>query len=174
VQLLITTIITPSYTLRSLDPTRDDLTNYLSWMRDEDSNSFIESVNRNYSLEKLTEFIDSKNHSVDCILLGIFTSSEQLHIGNLKFESISKKEKRAVLGMLIGDLKSRGKGIGTQILPFAFLKMRKEFGIEIIELGVNSENHPALSLYKKVGFEIVSPYGEGGFWMRKLIIETHD
>ena len=54
--------------------------------------------------------INNKN----LIFFGIFYKSK--HIGNLKFENIYKNSKNASWGILIGNKKYRGKGIGNEVL----------------------------------------------------------
>ncbi len=160
---------TPSFDLRWLNPVVDNLSNYLNWMRDVDSNPYIHSVRSDYNLEDLVEFINRNNESRDSILMGIFPTKSEYHIGNLKFELVASHEKKAVMGMLIGDLLYRGTGVGSEILPFVFDELQEFYGIQIIELGVDSSNEAAIGLYRKVGFNIASNYGEGGYWMTKTL-----
>jgi ribosomal-protein-alanine N-acetyltransferase len=169
VSLIKLSMLTPRYILRPIDSNQDDLSGYLSWMQDEKSNPFIQSVRNDYSLSELIEYIQKKNSSPNVMLLGIFCAENGKHIGNLKFEPILFTDRRAVLGLLIGDPEFRGIGVGTEILPYVFSKLCDEYGIELVELGVDSDNKAALALYKKMGFGIKSSYGDCGLWMSKYI-----
>jgi RimJ/RimL family protein N-acetyltransferase len=164
-------LLTPKYVLRSIDSNQDDLSGYLSWMQDVESNPFIQSVRTDYGLNELIQYIKEKNDSPNALLLGIFLAENGKHIGNLKFEPIQFADRKAVLGLLIGDLGFRGIGVGTEILPYIFSKLCSEYGIELVELGVDVDNNAALSLYKKIGFSIKSSYGDSGLWMSKSICE---
>ena len=56
------------------------------------------------------------------IFFGIFFNGK--HIGNLKFENIYLNSKNAVWGILIGDKKYRGKGIGNQVLSKSMISRK--------------------------------------------------
>lgn len=164
-------LLTPKYVLRSIDSNQDDLSGYLSWMRDVKSSPFIQSVRADYGLNELIQYIEEKNDAPNAMLLGIFLAENGKHIGNIKFEPILFADSKAVLGLLIGDPKFRGTGVGTEILPYIFSKLCSEYGIKLVELGVDVDNNAALSLYKKIGFSIKSNYGDSGLWMSKSICE---
>lgn len=165
------TVMTPKYVLRSIDSNQDDLSDYLSWMQDVKSNPYIQSVRSNYSLTELIQYIEEKNDSPTAMLLGIFLAENGKHIGNLKFDPILFADRRAVFGMLIGELKFRGIGVGKEILPYIFSKLCNEYGIKLVELGVDADNKAAISLYQRIGFSIKSSHGANGLWMSKSICE---
>jgi RimJ/RimL family protein N-acetyltransferase len=142
-------------------------------MQDVKSSPFIQSARPDYQLKELIEYIDEKNDAADALLLGIFSANNGKHIGNLKFEPILFDDRKAVLGLLIGDADFRGIGVGTEILPYVFSKLCGEYEIELIELGVDVDNKAALSLYQKMGFNIKSSHGTNGYWMSKSICEKN-
>ena len=164
-------LLTPKYVLRSIDSNQDDLSGYLNWMQDVKSNPFIQSVRPDYRLNELIEYIEEKNDAANALLLGIFSANNGKHIGNLKFEPIQFDDRKAVLGLLIGEVDFRGIGVGTEILPYVFSKLCSEYDIELVELGVDIDNKAALSLYQKMGFSIKSNHGTNGCWMSKSICE---
>jgi len=51
----------------------------------------------------------------------------------------------------------RGRGIGREIMFFALSKLR-DFGVKVVELGVDAQNIPAVKLYEKLGFKVVARY----------------
>lgn len=164
-------LLTPKYVLRSIDSNQDDLSSYLSWMQDVKSNPFIQSARPDYPLNELIEYIEKKNDAANALLMGIFSAENGKHIGNLKFDPILFDDRKAVLGLLIGEADFRGIGVGTEILPYAFSKLSGEYGIELLELGVDVDNKAAISLYQKIGFNIKSSHGTNGYWMSKAICE---
>ena len=164
-------LLTPAYVLRSIDSNQDDLSGYLSWMQDVKSNPFIQSVRADYGLNDLIHYIEEKNVASNAILLGIFFAENGKHIGNIKFEPILFADRKAVLGLLIGDTEFRGIGVGTEILPYVFSKLYIEYGIEFVELGVDIDNNAAISLYQKMGFSVKSSHGDNGLWMSKSICQ---
>lgn len=51
----------------------------------------------------------------------------------------------------------RGKGIGTQLFAFTE-KLAKQEGFTKLSLNVETQKEPAIRLYKRLGYEIVSPW----------------
>jgi GNAT superfamily N-acetyltransferase len=120
-------------------------------MRNTNSNIYIQGVSKNYSSEELIRYITEKNNSSTALLLGIFTKSDFLHIGNIKLEPIVTK-KSATLGILIGEEGWRSKGVGfeviTRLLEYSF----DDLELEIVDLGVDKNNLKAINLYTRLGF----------------------
>lgn len=151
---------TNNFLLRNLDPIQDDLNAYLSWMRDILQNKFIEGVKKDYSIKELQSYIVEKNSSLDAILFGIFDKECGKHIGNIKLEPIVEK-KYAWIGILIGDLAYRGKGVGFEVIKELIQFSEKVLLLQNVYLGVNKNNTTAIKLYKKIGFaELVSDNSE--------------
>jgi ribosomal-protein-alanine N-acetyltransferase len=142
--------------LRELNPDFDKLDNYLGWLRDVNTNRFIESARQDYSKGELIKYINDKNVSATAILFGIFDCHTSALIGTVKLEPINFEVKTAWVGILIGDSKNHGKGYGYETFDIlcefcnSYLKLNK------IYLGVSPGNIPALKLYEKFGF---LPYG---------------
>lgn len=142
---------TERFDLRTLDPAVDDLSAYLSWMRNAKSNPYIRGIMTDMTLEDLHDYVLDKNSSSEAVLLGIFHRFSKQHIGNVKLEPIVPNE-HAFVGILIGEESWRGKGAGfevlSEILHFCFSVMN----LEELMLGVDSTNHAAYLLYHKLGF----------------------
>jgi ribosomal-protein-alanine N-acetyltransferase len=142
---------TDRFILRTMSPEIENLESYLSWMKNEESNPFIQGVNKDLTAQDLTNYISEKNESKTALLLGIFVKRENIHVGNVKLEPIIPK-KWATIGILIGEENWRGKGAGfeviTRVLEFCFTDLELEF----VELGVNKNNLKAINLYSRLGF----------------------
>lgn len=123
---------------------------YLSWLNDPMVNSFLDTKRTNR--EELEVYLKEKDEHPDCIFFGIFTKDDDRHIGNIKLEPINFTKKEAVIGILIGDKNSWGKGICTEaiavVVEYAFSTLR----LHKICLGVVSKNLAAINCYKKAGF----------------------
>jgi RimJ/RimL family protein N-acetyltransferase len=104
-----------NYHLKSLDPQSDNLSNYLSWIKDTKNNRFIESVNNQFTHQDLVSYIDNKNESDNAILFGIFSKLDGFHIGNVKLEPLIISQ-YAWLGILIGEAEFRGRGVGFEVI----------------------------------------------------------
>ena len=90
---------------------------YLSWMRDPLINQYLES---RFSMPKhtkdLVDFIEHVNVSPDSLLLGIFLSEDNRHIGNIKIGPVNSRHARAELGYLIGDRGVWSMGYGSEAI----------------------------------------------------------
>jgi ribosomal-protein-alanine N-acetyltransferase len=155
---------TKNFNLRTLHPEIDDLKNYLTWLRDINSNQYIESSDENYTLEKLIMYIKDKNNSPAALLLGIFEKSSNIHIGNIKIEPINFS-KEAWLGIMIGEQDYRNKGYGTEILKHGLEFSKKKYNLKKMCLGVNINNEPAMRTYKKIGFKEVGKINQDNIKM---------
>ena len=142
------------FIFQNLKPNQKKLANYLSWMRDTQNNVFIDSIDKNYSLERLVQFISEKNSSSQALLLGIFDKQNGVHFGNIKFEPIDKESRTAWLGILIGDLRYRGKGHAKEIIDSTCEHISNIYNINKVCLGVNKNNSVALKTYLKSNFKI--------------------
>lgn len=61
----------------------------------------------------------------------------------------------------------RGKGVGAELL-LAFLEACRASKYHSVELSVEVENEPAVTLYKKAGFIIVRTFSEGYFQRHRM------
>ena len=138
--------------LRSLDPKVDDFDNYLSWMIDLKTNSYIKSVREETTLEDLHSYVEFHNESHNSLLLGIFLKSGFKHVGNIKLEPIVQGEE-TTLGILIGEDEWRGKGIGFEVISRVIKYSFGELKLNKIQLGVDLNNIAAVRLYEKLGFK---------------------
>ena len=125
---------------------------YLNWFNDEEVKKFIEFKPKN-KLSVLKENIETQLKEKNVIFFAIFFKKK--HIGNIKFEKLNFKQSTAYLGILIGDKKWRGKGVGFEVIDAACEHLFQKFKISKIYLGVQKRNTKALSLYLKSGFVFV-------------------
>ena len=135
------------YYLRSLS-VLDDLDNYLFWMSNPSNNTFIINSRINYTFNKLIEFIESCNKSDEVLLLGISSKTSNVHIGNIKYGDIDILSKKAAMGILIGDIKYRSKGVVKEVIEVTVSCLNKNFGIKNFSLGVDQNNYIAFNLYE--------------------------
>ncbi len=149
------------FLLREIDPTVDDLTAYLGWIRNEESNPYIEGINPHYTKDDLRKYVVEKNNRDDALLLGIFTKTESKHIGNIKFEPLGAVGGEAWLGILIGDEEWRNVHAAREVIIEAIEWLRRSMGITVYLLGVSRKNVAAIRSYKAVGFFEIERQIEG-------------
>lgn len=137
--------------LKSLDE-NNATESYCSWLNDPEVNWYLET--RKTTIDELKKYIKEKNKNPHCLFLGIFDKENDQHIGNIKLEPVDFKNRKATIGILIGNKNYWDKGIGKEamrlVLNYAFEKLN----FKEINLGVLSENQRAIALFKKVGFKI--------------------
>ena len=129
------------------------------------------------TVEELREYIEKKSANPDTMFYGIFLLDGDRHIGTIKLEPIDRVNKKAVLGILIGDKREWGKGYGPEAM-----RLLIDYCIEeglMVGLGVLAQNEAAIRAYKRVGFEEVSralgavTYSNGTFDQVEMIFKKH-
>ncbi len=146
-----TTIQTSRFILRLLS--EDDVSEtYLSWFKDRDAKKYIYAAGSVKDKEYLKEYIRVRKNRPDVIFWGIFEKNTNLHIGNIKYEPIDSEKRSAVMGILIGDVSFRGKGVSGEAIRATAIFLKNQRNIKEILLGVHKENLMAIHAYQKLGF----------------------
>ena len=99
----------------------------------------------------LDKYINEKNPNL-IAFLAIFDKQTNKHIGNGKFEPIDITEKFAVMGLFIGNMDFRVKGVSKEFIEYCVQNILLPRGIKKILLGVNKQNMSAIKAYYKAGF----------------------
>ena len=129
----------------------DDLDNYFKWMNDPEVVRFTESKGRSYTKDDIKEYIRVVNNGNNR-LFGIFLNESKQHVGNIKLGNIDYTNKRAYIGIIIGEKNLWGRGLATEAIPiavdFAFtvLKLKKLYG------GMYAVNVGSFKSFLKAGF----------------------
>jgi [ribosomal protein S5]-alanine N-acetyltransferase len=144
-------IETSRFVLREL--TVDDVSaRYLGWLGDSAAKKWIAAAESTRGLADLREYVRQRVGREDVLFLGIFTKTGDLHIGNIKYEPLLRDERRAELGVLIGDPAFRGQHVFSEVLQASAAWLKLHRGILRIYLGVERENLPAVKAYQRTGF----------------------
>lgn len=122
---------------------------YAGWLVDEEASGFI--CNR-VDFFQLKKYVEERIDRNDILFLGIFEINSGVHVGNIKYEPVDSELGYAVLGILIGEKKWRGKGVAGEVIKSSATWLRSNRNIRKIALGVNKFNLPAITAYKKIGF----------------------
>lgn len=150
-------IVTERFVLRPL--TEHDVTErYLAWLRDNDARKYIVAASTTEKLSDLKQYVLDKTGREDVLFLGIFEKQTGLHLGNIKYEPVDSVRGDAVMGVLIGDVAYRGRGVSGEVIAASAQWLKRWRNIRRILLGVSSENLAAIRAYERVGFVAV----EGG------------
>lgn len=149
--------------------TEDATDAYLSWLNDPEITKGLVSGTHPTTRRELHEYIDAAVRNPNTVMFAVCDREEDLHIGNIKIDSFDWSSRVAELGILIGDQRYWGKGIGSEacqlVLRYAFdtLNLRK------VELCVFSNNPAAMKLYEKLGFKLEGTlrqhvFRNGSYW----------
>ncbi|MGB2728969.1 MAG: GNAT family N-acetyltransferase [Halobacteriota archaeon] len=125
---------------------------YCDWLNDPEVNEYLET--KEATVEELKRYIKEKKESPNCLFLGIILKENNKHIGNIKLEPIDFNDKKATLGILMGDKEYWGIGIGTEATKLLVGYAFNSLDLKEVNLGVLSENKAAIKVYKKAGFQI--------------------
>ncbi len=143
-------IETTRFTLRPLT-VADVSHRYLSWLSEDRVLRFINGATGDNQLEELKSYVAQREGREDVLFLGIYTHAGE-HIGNIKYEPVDSRRGAAVMGILIGELAWRGKGVAGEVIHASAMWLREHRGIEQIALGVDHDNIAGIRAYEKLGF----------------------
>ena len=129
------------------------------------------------TLEDERDFINSQNKSERNLMLLGFLDGEYVGNCSLMGMSPSRYQHRVSMGIALYQ-RFIGMAIG-KVMTEQLINISKEKGIEQIELEVVADNDRAISLYKKMGFEVIGTlpnnmkYKDGtyadAYWMMKKL-----
>jgi len=139
--------------LRPLE--REDLTTrYLSWLNDPEITRYMESGTFPTTARDLEKFYDEVTGSRNQVILAIADKKSDQHIGNAKLGPIQWVHRSATFGIMLGDKKFWGKGIGLEatrlMVEYGFTRLN----LRRIDLGVFAEHHAAVRCYEQAGFKV--------------------
>jgi RimJ/RimL family protein N-acetyltransferase len=143
-------ITSDRFLLKSLSE-KNDLSNYLNWLRNPRDIPFVLGARTDYNLIQLKDYINHNNLNNDSILLGIFDKFGLNHIGNIRYHDLDFKNMSANPGILIGEKKYRGVRVASEVIKSSMNWLRSEFDITTFKLGVDSRNIASRKLYEKLG-----------------------
>lgn len=139
--------------LRPLE--RTDLNDtYLAWLNDPEVTRYLEVGVFPSTPHDLERFYESTANSRTAVVLAIVEKQTGKHIGNVKLGPIDWVHRRAMFGILIGDKKFWGRGVGEEstrlMVEYAFHRLN----LNRVTLGVDADHLPGLRCYEKVGFKV--------------------
>lgn len=135
--------------------TLEDVEIYTKWMNDFNITDYTGASSSIYSLEKEREWLENKlkySSNEDMFFDIVAVNGDRL-LGNVSLMKIDYIDRKADLGILIGENSDRNKGYGTEaiklLLDFAFNYLNlNNVGLTLIEC-----NNRAKRCYEKAGFK---------------------
>ncbi len=139
--------------VRLRKPEPGDLDRVVRWMNDAEVTHFI-AARYPYSALQEAQWIErmSTQPPSEGVLLAIERLDDGRHIGNLGLARVEWEDRRASVGIAIGEKDCWGHGYGTDamqtLLRFAFDAMN----LHRVTLDVHASNARAIASYEKTGF----------------------
>jgi RimJ/RimL family protein N-acetyltransferase len=148
---------------------REHLPLYLRWLNDFATTRMLEVQPRPMTLEQEAAWYDAAATSESDYHFTIYERVTGRPIGNCGLHRVDLRNRRAEVGILIGEPSARGKGYGAEamrlLVDFAFTAL----GLHSVMLWTYEYNTPAQRAYAKVGFREMGRRREarwynGRFW----------
>ena len=138
--------------LRNLQ--KEDATHaYLRWLSDPVVTAYLEvRFSPPQSLEELVSFVNETNESDDSLLLGIFLTENNQHIGNIKLGPINWNHLVGEIGFLVGDREQWGKGYASAAISLITEYAFSYLGLAKLTAGYVQENEGSRRALRKAGF----------------------
>ena len=138
--------------LRPLE--RTDLNErYLGWLNDPEVTRYLETGAFPTTPQDLELFYEEVTGSRNQVILAIVEVKWDRHIGNVKLGPIHWIHQSATLGILVGEKKLWGKGIGIEATRLMVEYGFHRLNLRRIDLGVFADHESAVRCYQQVGFK---------------------
>jgi [ribosomal protein S5]-alanine N-acetyltransferase len=137
--------------LRGLEK-NDIAGNWFNWFNNPEITYYMTNGERPNSHESLVKYYDQIKNSKDDFVFAIVCKKNNEHIGNCGLHAFDKISRQAKLGIVIGEKKYQGRGIGKEAVRLLIKYGFETLNLNKITLKVNSENVIAVRIYKKHGF----------------------
>jgi len=161
--------------LSPIDP--DDLELYVKWLNDIEVTRWLGGFSGVTTLTNERAWIENATKATDQYHFGIVLreGGERL-IGGISLMDLNQINRKATLGIFIGEAEDRSKGYGAEAIRLLLDYGFNWLGLCNIDLHVHSGNARAIACYKKAGFQ---EYGRrhgvvfaAGGWQDDVLMEA--
>ena len=129
----------------------EDYEKFTEWMNDFDTTDYLGRSCFNTTLEGEKEYLEK--HAKGEMQFMIVRLEDDIAIGTISLDNICNINRRATLGIFIGDKSGRNKGYGTEAIRLMLDYGFNYLNLNNIKLDVLEFNKRALACYKKCGFK---------------------
>ncbi len=130
-----------------------DLTeSYQNWFNDADVCTYNSHHRFPYYKQNMEDYFESVIKHKDHLILGIFDTTTDMHIGNVSLQEIDKTSQNAEFAIIIGNKDFCGNGIGAEAGALIIGHGFDQLNMHRIYCGTSEENTPMQHLAKKLGF----------------------
>lgn len=140
---------------------------YVAWLNDAEVVRYTE-VRGRQTLDGVRAYVESQIASRDVYFWRIV--AEGRHIGNLRVSGLASVHRRPVIALIIGEKRSRGRGVGTTAIRLASdYLLDSGLGHKVVA-GIYSENIPSIRAFEKAGFHIEATFKDH-YWFEGRFID---
>lgn len=129
----------------------EDVEKFTEWLNDFETTDYLGRSAYLLTLEGEKEYLE-KNANPEATFV-IVTLEEDKMIGTVSLERINHINRKATLGVFIGDKDYRNNGYGTEAIRLILEYGFKYLNLKNIELHLMEFNERAYACYKKCGFK---------------------
>ena len=129
----------------------EDAEKFTEWLNDFQTTDYLGRSNKIMTLEAEKKYLEEDINSE--AMFAIITLDDNKLIGAISLEKIDHINRRATLGIFIGDKDYRNNGYGTEAIRLILEYGFKYLNLNNIKLDLMSFNERALACYKKCGFK---------------------
>lgn len=127
---------------------------YYSWMNDHEVTQFLESRYYPNSLNKIADYVKSKDGDPNNVFMAIVDKAAGAHIGNVKLGPIDWIHRTAEVAIILGEKTAWGKGFGTETLELITQYAFKKLNLRKLTAGCYSNNKASEKAFVKAGYVV--------------------
>ena len=147
---------------------------YLSWLHDPEVNRFLVGAHSGISIDQARDYCQQLVTSDKDIFLAILANPNNQHLGNVRLGPIDVSRHIGNFSIMIGEEKSRGIGLGTQIFRSCMKYYFEEIGVNRICVDVIKNHHAAVRIYQKSKLQVDQESAReiflNGSWQKLLMM----
>lgn len=149
-----------------------DAADLYTYKNDPDVLGGLGGFSTGYSRADIEKWIEFHKKQADEVLWAIASKHDNRCIGHAGLYRVDHRIRKAEYAILIGAEQWRGRGVGERtslaVLKYGF----EELNLHRIELSVLASNEAALSLYRKLGFEVEGTMRDAQFRSGRFVDVT--
>ncbi len=130
-----------------------DRDHYFAWINDPEVAEFL-AARWLYSLSQEQSYVESATLQTrpPDVKLAIETIDEPRHIGSVNLHAFDREDRRATLGIMIGDKSCWSRGFGTDAILTMLRYGFEELNLNRVDLTCDERNARGIACYRKCGF----------------------
>lgn len=144
---------------------KEDLPYIHEWVNNPKITDMLSDFIFPHTLNRTENFLEAMLKTTENDLCGfvIAYKDTEEYLGQIDFIKIDWKNRRALMGMIIGKEEYHNKGYGTEAMKLLLEYGFNRLGLNKVELEVRAYNKKALRCYEKCGFKVEGVFRQDFF-----------